>query len=59
MIERGVRMPRLDTIVKVASAVDAEPCELLRGMAWRLAGVVVRPGEYVGQASDVAPGPEA
>ena len=36
-LERGLRLPQLDTIVKVAGALDVEPCELLSGMSWRLA----------------------
>lgn len=35
-IERGKRVPRLDTIVKLAGAVEVEPCALLEGMAWKL-----------------------
>lgn len=36
LIERGQRVPRLDTIVKIAGALQVEPCALLVGMAWRL-----------------------
>jgi transcriptional regulator with XRE-family HTH domain len=36
LIERGQRVPRLDTIVKLAGAVEVDPCALLKGMAWRL-----------------------
>jgi transcriptional regulator with XRE-family HTH domain len=36
LIEGGKRVPRLDTIVKLAGAVGVEPCELLRGMTWEL-----------------------
>jgi transcriptional regulator with XRE-family HTH domain len=36
LLERGLRLPRLDTIVKLAGAVEVEPCELLAGMSWRL-----------------------
>lgn len=35
LLERGLRLPRLDTIVKLASAFDIEPCALLEGMSWR------------------------
>jgi transcriptional regulator with XRE-family HTH domain len=48
LLERGLRLPRLDTIVKLAGAIEAEPCELLTGMVWR-AGRVQR-GEWVRQA---------
>jgi transcriptional regulator with XRE-family HTH domain len=47
LLERGLRLPRLDTIVRLAGAVEAEPCELLTGMAYR-AGRVQR-GEWARQ----------
>lgn len=34
MLERGFRMPRLDTIVKIAGALEVPPGDLLVGMAW-------------------------
>lgn len=36
LVERGERVPRLDTIVKLAGALQMEPCALLVGMAWKL-----------------------
>lgn len=51
LLERGLRLPRLDTIVKLAGAFEVEPCELLAGMAWRLARTIKRPGTYVPQGS--------
>lgn len=36
LIERGQRVTRLDTIVKLAGAVEVDPCALLEGMAWKL-----------------------
>ncbi|MGN6588561.1 MAG: helix-turn-helix domain-containing protein [Solirubrobacterales bacterium] len=36
MIERGERLPRLDTIVKLGGALEVEPCALLMDMAWKL-----------------------
>ncbi len=36
LLEHGRRLPRLDTLVKLAGAVEVEPCALLRGMAWEL-----------------------
>lgn len=36
LIERGERVPRLDTIVRLAGALQMEPCALLVGMAWKL-----------------------
>jgi transcriptional regulator with XRE-family HTH domain len=34
LILRGKRMIQIDTVVKLAGAVDVEPGELLRGIAW-------------------------
>lgn len=39
-IERGKRLPRIDTILKVAVGVEATPCELMAGLRWY-------PGHYV------------
>lgn len=36
LLEHGRRVPRLDTIVKLAGAVEVEPCALLMGLAWEL-----------------------
>jgi transcriptional regulator with XRE-family HTH domain len=33
MIETGQRTPRVDTLVKLAVALDRDPAELLRGLA--------------------------
>lgn len=35
LLERGHRLPRLDTIVRLAGAIEVEPCELFAGMKWR------------------------
>ena len=51
LLERGLRLPRLDTIVKLSGAVEAEPCELFARMAWRLGRNVGRPGAYVHQSA--------
>ncbi len=51
LLERGLRLPRLDTIVKLAGAVEVEACELLVGMAWSLGRNVQRPGAYVQQGA--------
>lgn len=34
LIEGGKRMPRLDTLVKLAGALGVEPGDLLDGIAW-------------------------
>ncbi len=39
-LERGLRLPRLDTILKLSAGVRDSPCVLLGGLRWR-------PGHYV------------
>jgi transcriptional regulator with XRE-family HTH domain len=34
-LERGVRLPRIDTVVKLAGALKVPPADLLKGMAWK------------------------
>lgn len=34
LLERGERLPRVDTLVKLAGALEVSPCELLEGIAW-------------------------
>lgn len=34
-IERGLRIPRVDTLVKLSSSLEADPDELLEGIEWR------------------------
>jgi transcriptional regulator with XRE-family HTH domain len=35
LLERGTRIPRIDTLVKLAGALSIEPGELLAGIDWR------------------------
>jgi len=39
-VERGERLPRLDTILKLAAGTETSTCALLDGLRWR-------PGYYV------------
>jgi transcriptional regulator with XRE-family HTH domain len=32
--ERGLRIPRIDTLIKLAASLEADPVELLEGIAW-------------------------
>jgi transcriptional regulator with XRE-family HTH domain len=48
LLERGLRMPGLETIVKLGGAVEVDACELMAGMAWRLG----KPTVYVGTWAD-------
>lgn len=34
-LERGVRLARIDTLVKLAGALKVPPGDLLKGMAWK------------------------
>jgi transcriptional regulator with XRE-family HTH domain len=46
LIERALRMPRLDTIVKLAGALEIEACELFVGMEWQPPQNLGRSGYY-------------
>jgi transcriptional regulator with XRE-family HTH domain len=50
-LERGLRCPRIDTLVKLAGALAVEPSVLLDGIAWTPA--TVSPGRFE------RPGPDA
>jgi len=32
--ERGLQIPRLDTILKLAAGVEVSPCDLVAGLRW-------------------------
>ena len=34
LLERGARVPRIDTLIKLAAALEVEPGELLAGIVW-------------------------
>ena len=34
LMEAGKRLPRSDTLVKLAAALEVDPCELLHGIEW-------------------------
>jgi hypothetical protein len=34
MLERGARLPRIDTILKLAGGLEIHPGELLEGVTW-------------------------
>jgi transcriptional regulator with XRE-family HTH domain len=37
-LERGIRIPRIDTLIKLAGALQLPPGDLLKGMAWKPGG---------------------
>jgi transcriptional regulator with XRE-family HTH domain len=41
MLERGIRLPRIDTLLKLAGALEVEPGKLLDGMDWSAGAVTV------------------
>ena len=43
-LERGLRVARIDTLVKLAGALGVTPAALLDGLVWRPA--VIRPGGF-------------
>lgn len=44
-LERGVRVPRIDTLVKLAGALSVPPGDLLKGIAWKPGRT--RPGRFL------------
>jgi transcriptional regulator with XRE-family HTH domain len=48
LLERGLRVPRIDTLVKLASALKVSPGDLLDGITWKVGKPGERvPGEFV------------
>jgi len=33
-LERGTRLPRIDTVIKLAGSLGVEPAQLLDGLSW-------------------------
>jgi transcriptional regulator with XRE-family HTH domain len=54
MLERGIRLPRLDTIAKLAGGLEVDPGDLFAGITWRPG--VYTPGRF--DLSDPASGEE-
>ena len=46
MLERGIRLPRIDTVIKLAGGLEVPPADLLDGMAWELPGAMAT-GRFV------------
>jgi transcriptional regulator with XRE-family HTH domain len=43
-LERGLRIARIDTLVKLSGSLEVEPSELLEGIAWEMGEV--RMGDF-------------
>lgn len=39
LLERGARVPRIDTLIKLASALNVPPGDLLEGIGWESCAV--------------------
>lgn len=62
LLEGGERMPRIDTLVKLAGALSVSPDELLEGICWRPGTVVAGAFELAddeGDDSDSETGPRS
>lgn len=46
LLERGVRVPRIDTLVKLSSGLGIEPDQLLEGMTWTPGDMGFTPGQF-------------
>ena len=44
LLERGARVPRIDTLLKLAAALDIDASDLLDGIAWEHGEA--RPGQF-------------
>ncbi|HET7444517.1 MAG TPA: helix-turn-helix transcriptional regulator [Solirubrobacterales bacterium] len=45
-LERGLRDPRLDTILKLAAGMEVSPCDLIGGLRWRPGSLEPATGAY-------------
>jgi transcriptional regulator with XRE-family HTH domain len=55
-IERGLRVPRLDTILKLSAGVEASPCDLIAGLRWQPGSQGLVGGDYAQGGSVEAAG---
>jgi len=56
LLERGARVPRIDTLIKIAAALGVRiDCALLDGIAWEPDATPMRTGSFV--ITSPAPGP--
>jgi len=47
-LERGERVARVDTLIKLAGALEINPCELLVGLSWEPGGTLL--GSFIERA---------
>lgn len=47
LLERGERVPRIDTVIKIAAALGVRiDCALFDGIAWQNGAITTRPGSF-------------
>jgi transcriptional regulator with XRE-family HTH domain len=46
LLERGARVPRIDTLIKIASALAIPPGELLEGIDWTPGDTTTTSGQF-------------
>lgn len=46
LLERGARVPRIDTLIKLVQALPADPGDLLDGITWQSGETTVTPGRF-------------
>jgi len=46
LLERGERVPRIDTLIKLAAGLEVEPAVLLEGIEWTEGETTVTPGAF-------------
>lgn len=46
LLERGARVPRIDTLIKIASALVIPPGELLEGIDWTPGDTTTTSGQF-------------
>jgi transcriptional regulator with XRE-family HTH domain len=52
VLERGSRLPRIDTLVKLAGALSVSPSDLLDGIVWRPGSATVGGFEPIPDANE-------
>lgn len=50
-LERGLRVPRLDTILKLSAGAEVSPCQLMAGLRWRPGSSALVSGSYADAGS--------
>jgi transcriptional regulator with XRE-family HTH domain len=51
-LEQGSRLPKIDTLVRLAGALTVPPGDLLKGMAWKPGKT--RPGHFLLSGADAS-----